>query len=634
MEPLERWQDTYYVAWEKLPSQATPHPPPLAAGHATHSYAALLPPHEDFRILHLQPSTNIQSKLECSLQHVSFEQCPIYEAVSYVWGDQTDTVTAHLNGREVTITANLGDVLRNLRLATETRALWVDGLCIDQANPTERSSQVRMMGRIYSACVRGLVWLGNADLSRLRGLKIASLLTRGDIDYIRSRASEAIQSKHANHNSILHVDATQILPFKDWDALRSLFVEPDIWHRVWVMQEMACAPKILLVLGGESLEWEVIASFLDSEGYPDAYHGPFHHNDYEYWINETFGHIQVIEHQRRVSRELSMGRQSKLLDVLARFRYTAATDPRDKIYGLLGLASDSQGVIPDYEKSVKDVYVDFFQTHVNETRQLDLLCQNPWGNRAHGPSNTELDLPSWCPDFFSPKNTTLLFAQRSIFSAGSEYCDVPCQVSSQSRLNLPGSILLGSLSSIYGKIDQISQPCQTIPGNMPPELQDEDLNTSHPLMYRHTGETAFQAYWRTMMADCEIYPTRRLSDSSLDALKIVLDRWRDNPAKFDNWLPLNRIQMLTKMGAGWRFSITDHHGVYCMVPFASEPGDVLAVMKGGKVPLVLRPNIPQESGDVAGFRVVGPAYAHGFMSGEAAEAVEKGLLCTEDIVLV
>ncbi|KAI0546654.1 heterokaryon incompatibility protein-domain-containing protein [Xylaria curta] len=625
MEPLERWQDTYYMTRTKLLGQATP-PPPLAAGY---DYAALQPPHEDFRILHLQPSKNFQHKLECSLQHVSFEQCPIYEAVSYVWGDQADTVTAHLNGREVTITANLGHVLRNLRLATETRALWVDEFCINQANPTERSSQVRLMGRIYSQCVRGLVWLGSADASRSRGLEIASLLTRGDIDYIRSRAP----SEHTSHKSILHENATQVLPFKDWDALRSLFVESDIWHRVWVMQEIACAPKILLVLGGETLEWEVIASFLDSESYPDAYHGPFHHNDYEYWINETFAHIQVIEHQRRISREMSMGRQSRLLDVLARFRYTAATDPRDKIYGLLGLASDSHGVIPDYEKSVKDVYIDFFQTHVNETCQLDLLCQNPWGNRTHSSSNTGFDLPSWCPDFFSPESTTLLFAQRSIFSAGSEYCDVPCQVSSQSRLNLPGSILLGSLSSIYGEIDQISQPCQTIPGNMPPEIRDEDINTSHQLTYIHTGETAFQAYWRTMMADCEIYPTRRLGESSLDALRIVFDRWRKDPTKFDNWVPLNHIQMLAKMGAGWRFSITEN-GLYCMVPLVSEPGDLLAIVKGGKVPLVLRPTFPQETADVTEFRVVGPAYAHGFMSGEAAEAVEKGLLRTEDLVLV
>ncbi|KAI1754001.1 hypothetical protein F4782DRAFT_545346 [Xylaria castorea] len=133
MESLERWQNMYrcYVAAarKKLHGQVTPHPPPLAAGHG---YVALQPLHEDFRILHLHPSTNFQIKLECSLQHVSLGQCPSYEAVSYVWGDQANTViTAILSGREVTITANLGHVLRNLRLATETRALWVDRLCID-----------------------------------------------------------------------------------------------------------------------------------------------------------------------------------------------------------------------------------------------------------------------------------------------------------------------------------------------------------------------------------------------------------------------------------------------------------------------------------------------------------------------
>lgn len=629
MEPLERWQDSYIPGYRRKPKNRVIPQPSTPASTQTH--VALQPPHEDFRVLHLQPSTNFHDKLECSLQNVSFKEHPAYEAVSYVWGDQSDTVIIALNNKDVPITRNLAEALMHFRLPTEPRTLWVDALCIDQANFAERSQQVCLMRDIYSSCVVDLVWLGGADATRARGLDVASLLERGDIEYIRNQANKKSLQKKSNY-SILHAEASKVLSRDDWLALRSVFETTSIWHRIWVMQEIACAPKVLLVLGGKTLNWDVIAGFLDSDNYPDAYHGPFHHNDYEAWINETFANIQVIEHQRKITRQTQTGKESKLLDVLARFRYTQATDPRDKIYGLLGLASNPIGVVPDYQKPVRNVYMEFFQTYVNETLDLDLLCQNPWG--THDGSAAGMDLPSWCPDFSKPKSTSLLFAQRSILCAGNKHCRTPCQVSPQGQLRLEG-IILGQLPSICEKADAgtDTRGCATIPKNMPTELQTEDGGACPPLIYHHTGEDAFQAYWRTMMADCEIYPTRRLNDTSVNAYKTIFDRWRKDPEIFENWVALNYIKMLNKMGRGWKFAMTDCHRIYCMVPHAAQHGDVLAVVHGGKVPLVLRPSSTSEAKHPE-YTVVGTAYAHGFMDGEAAKAVDNGMLEAVDLVLV
>lgn len=66
------------------------------------------------------------------------------------------------------------------------------------------------------------------------------------------------------------------------------------------------------------------------------------------------------------------------MDVLARFRFTDATDARDKIYALLGLASDRLGIDPDYRRSVRDTYIDCSKALMERDGNLDLICQGPW----------------------------------------------------------------------------------------------------------------------------------------------------------------------------------------------------------------------------------------------------------------
>jgi hypothetical protein len=63
----------------------------------------------------------------------------------------------------LSITANLESALRHLRLSDQQRTLWVDALCINQSDITERGSQVQLMADIYTAVSRVLIWLGPED---------------------------------------------------------------------------------------------------------------------------------------------------------------------------------------------------------------------------------------------------------------------------------------------------------------------------------------------------------------------------------------------------------------------------------------------------------------------------------------
>lgn len=83
-----------------------------------------------------------------------------FDALSYVWGDQTTRMHMKCNGKNVTIGQSLHDAMMEYRLrlrrgrgliGDRIRGLWADAICINQSNETEKTEQIRMMRDIYKA---------------------------------------------------------------------------------------------------------------------------------------------------------------------------------------------------------------------------------------------------------------------------------------------------------------------------------------------------------------------------------------------------------------------------------------------------------------------------------------------------
>ncbi|KAK3390618.1 heterokaryon incompatibility protein-domain-containing protein [Podospora didyma] len=87
-------------------------------------------------------------------------RCNLDVALSYAWGSRSDRVDIELNGEPFSITRNLHAALKRLRYRDKTRTLWVDAVCIDQADNNEKAVQVALMSDIYSRTARCLIWLG------------------------------------------------------------------------------------------------------------------------------------------------------------------------------------------------------------------------------------------------------------------------------------------------------------------------------------------------------------------------------------------------------------------------------------------------------------------------------------------
>lgn len=617
-----------------------------------------------FRVATLQPAADFSALICCDLAEVTLNSHPDYEAISYVWGNPSNQVPIYLEDAESRVTANLALALRYLRLKDEPRTLWVDAICIDQSNIEEPSQQVQLMKDIYSSCIRDLIWLGEAGgrteegLNMLVHMKSLNIQRRGGKQFNKM---VTLRDLAANRNDDFYLDI--------W----SIVAQPGLWGRVWVMQEIACCPEALLVIGHLTMSWTIMSSILDHSGIPDRYHLPFGHQPFAQDVWDVFGKTQVIEHQRDIIRSINPI-NSTLLDVLSRFRAADSTDPRDKIYGLLGLATDDHGIIPDYRKSVQDVYIDVARSQLNATQNLDLITQSLWPLRntpalksyelGYDVSETSatLDLPSWLPNFSTRGAASILFAQRSIFAAGTATFSETPVISPAGVLTLTGAVV-GTIATLKPIGEMIHADGQYLSPWAHHWLPTTLSGTQEAPGTYPTGGDAFESYWRTLMTDCVAYPSRRLSEPDIVKYAGLFDSWRKGIApsplvtKVDGSPVSYHGELLYSMEALMRWDEINcsfenrrfaelNNALYAMVPWdgsrnpdsGAQMGDVLAVVEGGKVPLVLRDKVMSDKKQCVDgnelWEIVGTAYVHRLMDGLAAEWVERGTITKQSFHII
>lgn len=98
------------------------------------------------------PASSRDDEIRCCLRVHPFNRAPPYVALSYMWGDPMMTSTIHLGRSLFVVRRNLKAALKRLRDWDPKEIDWIDALCIDQSNVTERSDQAQLMEEIYSQC--------------------------------------------------------------------------------------------------------------------------------------------------------------------------------------------------------------------------------------------------------------------------------------------------------------------------------------------------------------------------------------------------------------------------------------------------------------------------------------------------
>ena len=122
-------------------------------------------PNDCIRVLVLLPAPQLSEPIFCHME-ITSPASTLYYALSYTWamnesGDASKCAAITVDGASVPVTQNLFESLQRIRLTSNTLRIWIDAVCIDQDNPTERSAQVARMSEIYSNAHTVAVWLGN-----------------------------------------------------------------------------------------------------------------------------------------------------------------------------------------------------------------------------------------------------------------------------------------------------------------------------------------------------------------------------------------------------------------------------------------------------------------------------------------
>ncbi|KAG7294440.1 hypothetical protein NEMBOFW57_004513 [Staphylotrichum longicolle] len=121
--------------------------------------------HDHIRLLDLAPSADRSAPIVCHLAcHAigSSSDAKPFTALSYAWGSPARTHQATIDGKQLGITTSLDEALRHLREPESVLTLWIDQICIDQADNAEKSDQVALMPKIFGAARQVLIWLGPA----------------------------------------------------------------------------------------------------------------------------------------------------------------------------------------------------------------------------------------------------------------------------------------------------------------------------------------------------------------------------------------------------------------------------------------------------------------------------------------
>lgn len=260
-----------------------------------------------------------------------------YEALSYCWGTAPAAYEVWVDGRKKYIQQNLYIALLALRQSDEDKLLWVDAICIDQDNHKEKGHQVGHMRRIYENAEEVIVWLGpsNAEINSL-------------MDQVKWWDTEIMQQYGAHRAQGLSDSWIRLIKYKEELGEK---VDTDLWRRalidilmlpwfqrVWILQEVASARRATLYCGTKAVPsrgFSLLPLLLEFE--PDTH---------------TQAVLDILPGYRR--KETWWGEAQNLKTLLLKFKDSQATDPRDKIYALLGIASDARtnGTLrPDYEIS-------------------------------------------------------------------------------------------------------------------------------------------------------------------------------------------------------------------------------------------------------------------------------------------
>ncbi|KAH7069329.1 heterokaryon incompatibility protein-domain-containing protein [Paraphoma chrysanthemicola] len=282
-----------------------------------------------------------------------------FTTLSYVWGDPAMTFPIIVNGKRLSVTKSVHELLEILFRSKEldgplsTGSIqeswwWMDSICINQQDLIERASQVRFMGEIYKTSSLTIAYTGpsfdDSDLA---------------MTWIRRTTNP---SNRPLENSEAHklVGAFWKFHTRPW------------FSRAWILQEWVLPKRVMFLTGTTMVDSETLEKTI---------------------LTSRLGISSNLRRQLNLRRVFQANSFAPFFRTLIAMSRLNAVDSRDVIYATSGMIRDAIHIIPypDYTASLTQIYGSVVYLYAQKYGRLDLLCLNQW-------QKARADLPSWIPD--------------------------------------------------------------------------------------------------------------------------------------------------------------------------------------------------------------------------------------------
>jgi len=579
----------------------------------------------NFRLLVIEPATQDQT-IQCRLYKAKLSDSVEYEALSYVWGTEPATFEIKVNCQPLMIRPNLHNALRRLR-GKERVCVWVDTLCINQADPFEKSEQIQNMGQIYRKAKSVCIWLGEEDQHANIAFEFVNKIHR--LDFFHT------------HNPVDGYGVT---------ALCKVLERP--WfRRLWVLQEASSARNAIMLCGGLAIHMN---DLIDALALLRERLGP------QILLRDTvlksvnilnecpgLRFLDAVKMVFQKSQDGEIVKRKMTLESLTEMSaFLETTDLRDTIYALLNLANDSARypILPDYGRDLLSVFTDFIKYSVAESRSLDIILR-PWApisaaSDIKAPLDVKLkaNRPSWIcsrnglpfgnpaeehKTRIHPKSLVGSVTKRIYNADNSTY--VPSFFGAHERLRISRydmmayGIVLGMIQEQSMRMADgiVQQECLDILDGIKRDeegvLYDLSDSVWRVICANRDGSgkpAPDLIYRRTMLG----FLDRPSFGKGLDTEELLKEDFPETTMAFLRVVRDTVWNRRTFRGTG------PYGELLGLSPRYAREGDIICILYGCSVPVVLRPSedIKEEC-----WQLIGEAYVDGMMEGEIFRSMDR-----------
>lgn len=355
----------------------------MTSSRSDYCYEPLKLGKDEIRLLTLLPDLDEDGLICCQNATFDLATAPEFQALSYEWGSTEQPQNIRVDEGLLNIRQNLWLFLDMFRAEERNHILlWVDQICIDQQNDSERGHQVKLMGNIYSRAVRTIAWLGpstgvdtglgtavsrhghlidawrtgdmtdeehSAEMkAAIQRISSEPLCIYGECSICNSTLKDRDQDLSSSQQE--GVAEGLIVPAEDprvsewW--IRDLQDPCDLsyWTRLWIVQENVLARDCDFFLGIHRWSRLDLSRYVELENYYSALRSR-HKSSLGRYVKALTNLVEPIN-------------DSPLEWVIIEFwrDHLTCSDPHDLVYGLLGLVKPAQRIPIDYQSTFPDVY--------------------------------------------------------------------------------------------------------------------------------------------------------------------------------------------------------------------------------------------------------------------------------------